>query len=929
MNKSKEQLLEQRSKQLNQEYVDSLSEKIQHIESLWWGLVKHELEAADVKLLYQAVHSLNGSGATFGYVFLSEMAEVIEILLKPLMQDNVLPNVEQQSHISKLLIKLRKAALEPKGYAIRHDLVTPAQRKVDAAKKEVVFIVDNDEVIAKTLAEKLEQYNYASEIFLSLDFIKQKVVDSAPVAIIMDIDFSEGELVGIDIITDIKRSQLIPVPVIFISVRDDMAAHLSAVRAGASHYLSKPVNSNHLISLLNDLTEKVKDEPYRVMIVDDDTVLARRFALALEHAGLDTRIVSNPMTVLDELKSYQPELILMDVYMPDCSGLELAMITRQFPEYVDVPILFLSAETNFDKQLAALDMGGDDFLSKPIDPRHLVNAVLARVKRYRKTNQLSKNLRASVSRLGLSEKRLSQIINTSTAAIYTLQMSGNEFAPMKVTMMSDSAEAICGYEANNWVDKESFWSDLIFEDDKNEVLTLVKGLIKQGHIELEYRVMHRDGHPVWVHENLTVLLDRQGELVEIIGSRMDVSARKEHEIQRIKLEEQMRQTYKMEAIGLLTGGIAHDFNNILASILGYTNLASMRGDFPENSKMPEYLQQISKASERGRLLTTQMLSFCRNTPTAISCIQVEPLITETIKLLKSTLPSSIEIFVDVDTDLPNILMDPTQLHQLMMNLCVNAKDAMQGKGKLIIKLKLMTVINAVCTTCKQPIEGQYIVLSIEDTGEGISKENLEKVFDLFYTTKAVGKGSGMGLSIVHGAVHQNQGHIDVDSIEDKGSVFKLYFSPQLEKQGLQPDLSAQLVDLYQGQGESILVVDDEEGIVELLKDALESVNYNVTASVSSVDALAVFEANPAQFDLLISDQTMPIITGDVLIKRCHQINPELPAILCTGYSEEVDPGRAKELGIERFFYKPYRLNDLLEAVFDVLNKKTHALGERK
>ncbi len=929
MNKSKEQLLEQRSNQLNQEYVDSLSEKIQHIESLWWGLVKHELEAADVKLLYQAVHSLNGSGATFGYVFLSEMAEVIEILLKPLMQDNVLPNVEQQSHISKLLIKLRKAALEPKGYAIRHDLVTPAQRKVDAAKKEVVFIVDDDAVIAKTLAEKLEQYNYASEIFLSLDFIKQKVVDNAPVAIIMDIDFSEGELVGIDIITDIKRSQLIPVPVIFISVRDDMAAHLSAVRAGASHYLSKPVNSNHLISLLNDLTEKVKDEPYRVLVVDDDTVLARRFALTLEHAGLDTRIVSNPMTVLDELKSYQPELILMDVYMPDCSGLELAMITRQFPEYVDVPILFLSAETNFDKQLAALDMGGDDFLSKPIDPRHLVNAVLARVKRYRKTNQLSKNLRASVSRLGLSEKRLSQIINTSTAAIYTLQMSGNEFAPMKVTMMSDSAEAICGYEANNWVDKESFWSDLIFEDDKNEVLTLVKGLIKQGHIELEYRVMHRDGYPVWVHENLTVLLDRQGELVEIIGSRMDVSARKEHEIQRIKLEEQMRQTYKMEAIGLLTGGIAHDFNNILASILGYTNLASMRGDFPENSKMPEYLQQISKASERGRLLTTQMLSFCRNTPTAISCIQVEPLITETIKLLKSTLPSSIEIFVDVDTDLPNILMDPTQLHQLMMNLCVNAKDAMQGKGKLIIKLKLMTVINAVCTTCKQPIEGQYIVLSIEDTGEGISKENLEKVFDLFYTTKAVGKGSGMGLSIVHGAVHQNQGHIDVDSIEDKGSVFKLYFSPQLEKQGLQPDLSAQLVDLYQGQGESILVVDDEEGIVELLKDALESVNYKVTASVSSVDALAVFEANPAQFDLLISDQTMPIITGDVLIKRCHQIKPELPAILCTGYSEEVDPGRAKELGIERFFYKPYRLNDLLEAVFDVLNKKTHALGERK
>jgi len=567
-------------------------------------------------------------------------------------------------------------------------------------------------------------------------------------------------------------------------------------------------------------------------------------------------------------------------------------------------------------------MGGDDFLSKPIEPRHLVNAVLARVKRYRKTNQLSKNLRASVSRLSLSEKRLSQIINTSPAAIYTLQMSDNEFAPMKVTMMSDSGEEICGYVANTWIERENCWSDLIFEEDKNEVLARVKDLTKQGHIELEYRIMHQKGHLVWIHENLTVLLDKQGELVEIIGSRMDITARKEHEIQRIKVEEQMRQTYKMEAIGLLTGGIAHDFNNILASILGYTSLASMRGDFSENSKMPEYLQQISKASERGRLLTAQMLSFCRNTPTAISYIQVEPLITETIKLLASTLPSSIEIFVDVDTGLPTILMDPTQLHQLMMNLCVNAKDAMDGKGKLIIKLKLESIIGVVCTTCKRSIEGQYIVLSIEDTGEGISKENLETIFDPFYTTKDVGKGSGMGLSIVHGAVHQNQGHIGVNSVEDKGSIFRLYFSPQQEKQELHPGLLTQAIDLHKGQGESILVVDDEEGIVELLKDALEAVNYKVTAMVSSVDALAAFEANPEKFDLLISDQTMPIITGDVLIKKCHQIKPELSVILCTGYSDEIDSNRANELGIDHFFYKPYRLNDLLGGVVELLNKKT-------
>jgi len=916
---SKADLLEQRLELLNQEYVDSLPEKINEIETLWRGLVKHDLDATHVKLLYQAIHSLNGSGATFGYTILSEIAEIIEILLKPIMSAEQIPNVEQQSHISTLLIKLRRAALEPKDHAVRHDMVMPiSKKKID---RNTIFIVDDDEIVAKKVAKILEQYHYDSEIFLSLEHVEQRVIENAPAAIIMDIVFPEGELAGTDVIASIKRSQLLPIPVIFISVRNDMAAHLSAVRAGATHYLSKPVNSNHLITLLNHITEKVKEEPYRIMIIDDDVSLAQHFSLTLEHAGLDSRVINDPMNALEELKAYQPELILMDVYMPECSGLELAIIVRQFPEFSDVPILFLSAETNFDKQLAALDMGGDDFLSKPIEPRHLVNAVITRVKRYRKTNRLSSNLRASVSRLGISEKRLNQIINTSPAAIYTLQVTEGQKYPMRVTMMSDSIEGICGYTANDWLDKQSFWLDIIHIQDKSKVLERLEDLFTLGSIEHEYRIVHKNGEQIWIHENLTIQKDKNGKVVEIVGSRMDISEIKQNEAARIDLEEQLRQTYKMDAIGLLTGGVAHDFNNILASILGYASLANMLGSFGTDTKESNYLHQILKAGERGRLLTTQMLSFCRKVQTDVLPVQIAPIIREAIELLKSTLPSSVEFDVYIDKELPYVLIDPTQIHQIMMNLCINAKDAMQGKGKLLICLKLVEESDGLCLTCKQPIKGSFLELSIADTGTGIDMQSAEKIFDPFFTTKEAGKGSGIGLSVVHGAVHQTNGHILLESVKGEGCNFRLFLKTVDIKDQSKKSITAKSRSIRQGKGETILIVDDEEAIVELLRETLESVNYKVTATASSVKALDLYKQSPEKFDLLITDQTMPAITGEELIKEIRRIKPGFPVILCSGYSEIIDPVTAKELGIDRFFYKPYELDDLLESVSTLVQSR--------
>ena len=394
-----------------------------------------------------------------------------------------------------------------------------------------------------------------------------------------------------------------------------------------------------------------------------------------------------------------------------------------------------------------------------------------------------------------------------------------------------------------------------------------------------------------------------------------------------EMERQLQKSQKMEAIGQLTAGIAHDFNNILASINGFTDLALTRCVNDEDNKLAGYLGQIYKAGERARALIQQMMAYNRAVTTDGVALDPRPLIKETVKLLRSTLPASIQLSFDFPVNEKILIkVEPVQLQQLLMNLCVNARDAMEGVGHLELNLQISSYHQAECHSCHNPINGEYVVLSVADTGSGMSQKVLDHLFEPFFTTKDVGEGTGLGLSVVHGIVHEHHGHVRVKSEVGKGTVFYLLFPLLVEEksEGDEQNIffaqnATQIAELMaEIKGKRVLVVDDEPSVLKYLDIWLQRQGLVTKCFEDSLEALAHFEAHPDEFDLLITDHTMPGITGKELIDKIEALRPELPAILCSGYVGRTNVEQAVKLGVQNFVEKPFNQNQLFKVVTDLL-----------
>jgi len=400
----------------------------------------------------------------------------------------------------------------------------------------------------------------------------------------------------------------------------------------------------------------------------------------------------------------------------------------------------------------------------------------------------------------------------------------------------------------------------------------------------------------------------------------EIEEKKLAEAQQHELQKQLQQAQKMEAIGQLTGGIAHDFNNMLASIMGYTNLAQERFG-RDNEKLHEYLSEVNLASERARDLIAQMLAFSRGGSNQSRMMELKPLVKDAIKMLSSTMPSSIEVQTDFLDGLPKIMMDPVQMHQIVMNLCINARDAMKGNGELIVTLKNVEFLqNTHCISCVESIIGNYVELNITDTGQGIDSDLLRRIFDPFFTTKDIGKGSGMGLSMVHGIVHEHGGHILVDSIVDKGTTFRLLFPALQEKvdqtkENLLLPITAKIIT---DSIPHILVVDDEASVAKFLREYLEVQGFTVTLQTDSKSALALFKKRPELYDLVVTDQVMPELTGMELSKEMLALRPNIPIIICSAFDAELDEYSVKKIGVRKYISKPVNPTVLLKTIGDLV-----------
>ncbi|TYT75351.1 PAS domain S-box protein [Desulfobotulus mexicanus] len=435
--------------------------------------------------------------------------------------------------------------------------------------------------------------------------------------------------------------------------------------------------------------------------------------------------------------------------------------------------------------------------------------------------------------------------------------------------------------------------------------TLLSGKVWQGYITNR----KKDGSCYDEEVSISPILDNTGSVINFVAVKRDVSLER-------SLERQLRQAQKMEAIGTLAGGIAHDFNNILFPIIGFTELALE--SLPQNRIEKKYLRSILTAAHRARELVWQILTFSRrNDEKEHSNVYVQSVVKEALKLLRASIPSTIEIRHDIESGDARVFADPTQIHQVVMNLCTNAYHAMEAGGILTVELHTLNLTEDRPADLHPGIRaGAWQLLSVQDTGSGIDSATMERIFDPYFTTKEQGKGTGLGLATVHGIVTGCGGYIQVRSTPGKGTVFLVYLPVGTRDEGVRFTDDHEAV--IGGKGH-VLLVDDETLIVEMLQDTLTGLGYEVTGCWSSIEALDIFRRMPENYDLLITDQTMPGMTGTVLAAEIQKIRKGLPVILCSGFSEALDREVLRKSGIVDCVMKPVIRKDIAKAVHMALS----------
>ncbi|MDH5393875.1 MAG: response regulator [Gammaproteobacteria bacterium] len=539
-------------------------------------------------------------------------------------------------------------------------------------------------------------------------------------------------------------------------------------------------------------------------------------------------------------------------------------------------------------------------------------------------------------------RRIKKNIKFLESAEHKLQ-SMNERLEHEVesrTALLSEAQRIA--QLGNWVwyadTNTGFWSDEIYRIlglRKNEVEASFENLINMIHPDdteifetahrsalqgsckqlAEFRIIRRDKVVRWVNSEMLVLLDEENKAEIYKGVIQDITESKLEREQHNILEKQLQQTQKMESLGQLTGGIAHDFNNMLAAIIGFTDLAKNLKIEDKTGKLVKYLDVIMKSSVRAKNLVSQMLAFSRSHEhiDQKEKIDLKALIEESISLLEPILPSSIKIKLNIKHDDIEIMANSVMLGQVLMNLCVNARDAMQNsQGEIDINISRKKIVGLECNSCHHLVNGEYVEVVISDNGTGMPSNITGHIFEPFFTTKGVGKGTGMGLSMVHGIMHKHDGHILVSSEVGIGSAIKLLF-PVIGQSAKIIDQSQKVQprQLTQGDGEKILVVDDEMSITLFMQEYLSGKGYEVIGMNDSQQALNFLLENAQNIDLLITDYTMPGITGMQLAFALLEKDPDFPIIMCTGYSDYINEKEALENGIRGFLHKPIDMGKLL------------------
>ncbi len=597
------------------------------------------------------------------------------------------------------------------------------------------------------------------------------------------------------------------------------------------------------------------------------------------------------------------DLIIADHSLPSFDGITAVKLLRQ--RDISTPLILVSGTVGEEVAIDSLKAGATDYVLK--DRLARLGPVVRRAMREYTEQKQHRDVEESLRE---SQRRYEELVNSIEGIVWECNPETFQFS-----FISRQAERLLGYPVESWREP-NFWPDHIHEEDREEAVGFcLKETQKRRNHQFEYRMIADDGRIVWLRDIVSVIAGNDGS-VKMRGVMVDITQSQEAEAERKRLEEQLLQAQKMESIGRLAGGVAHDFNNLLTAIIGYSQLMLARMGAEETFR--KEAEEILRAGQRAASLTSQLLAFSRRQKLERRVISVNDTINNLIKMLCRIIGEDVDVQVETRASEPIIFADSSQVEQVLLNLAVNARDAMPAGGSMRIETDNVEIDDDLCRRNLWAKTGRFARLIVSDNGTGMDQETLNRVFEPFFTTKETNKGTGLGLSVVYGVVQQHDGLINVESELGRGTRFEVYFPLHAEATGAESGAESLPA---RGGKETILVAEDEESLQNLTRKILSKLGYRVLMVRDGAEALEMVETSRAEIDLLILDMMMPRMSGREVYLRLRAAGRDIPVIFMTGYSADmVDTNFVESLGAS-LLRKPYDINELGNRVRAALDRK--------
>ncbi len=678
----------------------------------------------------------------------------------------------------------------------------------------------------------------------------------------------------------------------------------------------------------------------KILIVDDNKENLYILDVLLRGSGYEVESAADGVEALEKATHGSFDMIISDILMPRMDGFQLCREIKKEERTKQIVFVFYTATyTDPKDEELALNLGAEKFIVKPAEPDVFIETIKEIAKAREKgiltaqepplkedetvylkkyNERLIKKLEDKILQLGrankalqTSEQKCRDLLDNANDAIIVIEPTGylGFVNPKFCDMMGYSVEEAKGLH----------FSRLVHSDDLAMVQERFSNWLSGKEVSWNYeaRCLTKNGNTIYTDINASTI-EKEGKITGAQIIIRDITKRKQAEAEKKRLEAQLIQAQKMKAIGTLAGGVAHDFNNLLTSIQGYTDLAMM--DLDMDNPGYSHLKEVRRASVRAANLTRQLLLFSRRQPIEMTPVNLNHTIEDMIKMVRRLIGEDISIVTDLEEELWTINADPGNIEQVIMNLVVNARDAMPEGGKITIRTENARLDEVDCKLTSDARPGNFVCLSITDTGTGMDKKTIERIFEPFFTTKELGKGTGLGLSVVYGIIKQHKGWINVSSEPGRGCKFRIYLPSVSTKPERTEEYRVSPVK-FRGKGERILLVEDEQAVRKLNTETLDRNGYAIFPASNAKEALDIFERENGDFALVFSGVVLPDKNGLELIDEILSHKPDLHVLLTSGYSDEKSLWQAIHERGFRFLQKPYSLDHLLRAIREALEKK--------